>query len=289
MAALEMSPQVARRELGKELRQRRERAGLTAEEVAEEVDSSQSQVTRVESGDRTCSKELFARLLALYEVEGAPRDRLTELLTIARRRQVPWYRKRYGDLLSKNYDRVLGFEEDATHRLDYQAVLLPAHLQTREYAFAVTGSGWAALGPDQIDGLVEIRMARQLRLTGENPLNLDCVITQAALTFHVGGRDAMKQQLGHLLEVTELPNISLRIIPWEGGENGTQNGSFNIFKFADGLDDVAFAESVAGSVLLDQPMDLRRVNRLFTNLAAKALSPEESRDLITNVERELTA
>ncbi|MEU8132168.1 helix-turn-helix domain-containing protein [Streptodolium elevatio] len=282
------SPSRARRELGKALRGLRDQTGDTAEEVGAQIRLSGSQVTRIETGERTCSAKAFAALMDLYEVDGERRAELEDLAKLARRRQQPWWQEQYGDTVSAKYARLLEYEHDATARLDYQTVLLPPHFQTEGYARAVTAVGFAALGPDQVDALVEVRMIRQHRLNGENLLTVTAVVTQAALDFHVGGLKVHKAQLRHLLEVTRLPNVSLRVIPYEQGENGTQAGAFNILQLPGDAPDVAFAESVAGNVMLDAPLDVRRLNRLFRNLADVALDPEESRALIQRVERDLT-
>lgn len=282
------SPNRARRELGKALRRLRDLAGYTSEEVGAQIEVSGSQVTRIETGERTCSVKAFAALMELYDVDDDMRTELEELAKQARRRQQPWWQEQYGDTVSAKYARLLEYEHDATVRLDYQTVLLPPHFQTEDYARAVTAVGFAALGPDQVDSLVEVRMIRQHRLRDENPLTVTAVITQAALNFHVGGLEVQKAQLRHLLEVTQLPNVSLRVIPYEQGENGTQAGAFNILQLPGGAPDVAFAESVAGNVLLDAPLDVRRLNRLFRNLADVALDPDQSRALIQRTERDLT-
>lgn len=39
-------------------------------------------------------------------------------------------------------------------------------------------------------------------------------------------------------------------------------------------------ESVAGSLTMDDPRDLRRLHRIFGNLSRAALDPDKSRDLI---------
>ena len=77
------------------------------------------------------------------------------------------------------------------------------------------------------------------------------------------------------------PSIDLRVIPYEHGEQAAQIAAFMILQFSDeDVPDVAFGESVAGSLTWDDPRDVRRLHRLFRSLADAALSPGESRDLI---------
>jgi hypothetical protein len=246
--------------------------------VGAEIGVTAAQVTRIETGDRTCTDEMFDRFVILYGIDGQELAELRELLEQARDETPPWWFA-FGEVVSANYATVLEYEVDARRRRDYQPVLIPAHLQTEAYSREVTSLGWLALGPDQVDSLVEVRSIRQRRLHEPNPLFIEAVITQAAITFEVGGPDVHRQLLDHLLEITELPNVDLRVIPYKAGAGGTHTGAFNVFSYDD-EPDVAFSEGVSGSVFMNDPRDLVRVNRLFKNLRNVALSAEATRELI---------
>ncbi|TDC18516.1 hypothetical protein E1265_25100 [Streptomyces sp. 8K308] len=142
------------------------------------------------------------------------------------------------------------------------------------------------MGVDQIDGLVKVRMVRQREKLFEtpNPLECDCLITQAALEFQVGGPEVHRRQLQHLLDLSEHPAVTMRVIPYAKGEEGCQISGFRILQFpGDQVPDVAFGESVAGSLTMDDPRDLRRLHRLFRGLTDVALTPVETRDLVARI------
>ncbi|MDX6328413.1 MAG: hypothetical protein QOI83_796, partial [Streptomycetaceae bacterium] len=68
------------------------------------------------------------------------------------------------------------------------------------------------------------------------------------------------------------------------GEEGMQISGYRIFQFpGEDMPDLAFGESVVGSLILDDPRDLRRLHRLHNNLSAVALNPHASRDLIAKM------
>ncbi|RCG17912.1 XRE family transcriptional regulator [Sphaerisporangium album] len=285
--AVPSSPLTARRKLGAELRRLRDLAGLTADQVGEQIGCHGSKISRIETAKRTCTLSDFRRLMELYEVDDKRRAELEELCKHGRQKTPPWWHA-YGDVISANYAEFLAYEADAVESREYQTVFLPGLLQTEDYARAVTAVGFAALGPDQVDSLVEVRMARQRRLQEDDPLSITAVVTQAALRFRVGGADVQRAQLDHLLAISALDNVCLRVIPFEQGENGTYTGAFTIFSFPDEADsDVGFAESVAGSTFMDDPRDLRRLNRLFANLSRAALSAEDSLKLIEDAKKEV--
>jgi transcriptional regulator with XRE-family HTH domain len=271
--------------LGRALRRLRDEVhGMTIVEVAERLGCDNSVISRIETGKRPCSQEHFAKLMDIYEVSEEQREDLAELHAASRERRPPWWVK-YNEVIVTSYERFLAFEDAADEVSEYQLGLVPGLLQTERYARAVTAVGFASLGPDQVDGLVEVRMVRQrnLLLEAGTPLKCHYVMTQAALDFHVGGREARQQQLRHLLDMSDHHSVELQVIPYEKGEDGCQLANFTIFKFPGDVPDVAFSDSVAGSLTLDDPRDLRRLHRLFGSLASVALSPSKSRDLIARI------
>lgn len=270
---------------GRALRRlRNEAKRFTIAEVAAQLDCDVSLISRIENGKRVCSQKHFAQLMDLYEVPAGQRDELVELHSATRERLQPWWAP-YGEVISAQYERFLGFEAAASTVREYQVGILPGLLQTEAYAQAVTGVGFASLGPDQIEALVEVRNLRQRHCLHETESPLECqyVIAQATLDFQVGGKHTHQDQLAHLLEISTHPSVDLRVIPYEKGEQAAQISAFRILQFSDeDVPDVAFGESVAGSLTLDDPRDLRRLHRLFRSLTDAALSPEESRDIIAH-------
>ena len=276
---------MARMSLGAALRRHRDEIkGMTLAEVAGHLGVTDSLLSRIETGKRTCSQKLFAELMDLFEVPEVERDELSTLLADSRDRKLPWWAT-YREFISASYERFLAFEDAAEQVLEYQLGPIPGLLQTEGYARAVTAVGFASLGPDQIDGLVEVRMLRQRHtLDGASPLTCRYVITQAALEFRVGGQQTHRHQLQRLLKLSERDTIDLRVIPYEKGEEGTHAGAYSIFQFPGGdMPDVAVSESMVGSLILDDPRDLRRLHRLHKNLTAAALDPQKTRDLIARI------
>lgn len=282
------SPLAARRKLGAELRILRDRQGLTAEEVGVHLSCHNSKVSRLELAKRACSKKDFEALMDLYEVDDTKRSELRELMIRGNQRVPPWWHK-YNDVITATYEEFLSYEAEATSCREYQSLLIPGMAQTADYARAVTGRGVAALGPDQVDALVEVRLRRQERLTEKDPLRVELLILEAALRLQVGGPRVMEAQLEHLAEIWSLDNVLLRIIPFEAGENGASTGAFTLFATTSENDtDVAFVESAeATTSFRDDPLAVRRLSRLFRNLSEAALSAEDSVALIQRIKREL--
>jgi transcriptional regulator with XRE-family HTH domain len=281
------SPLAARRRLGDELRHLRDRAAMTTEDVGRYLHCHNSKISRIETAKRTCTRADFEGLMTLYEVEGPKLAELTALMVRARQRVQPWWHA-YMDVLSANYAEFLAYEAEAARCVEYQSVFVPALLQTPDYAQAVTNRGISALGPDQVDTLVAVRMRRQERLRDVEPLLLDMIVAESALHFCVGGPEVMRAQLRHLVAVSMLENVSVRVTPFTAGENGVSTGAFTLFAPGKEQDaDVAFTETTeATTEFRDDALAVRRLRRLFSNLSAASLSEQASRELIERIEKE---
>lgn len=285
--AVPSNPRSARKQFGANLRRRREDRGFSAEEVGSEIGCSASKITRIETGERSAHPDDFGRLMDFYDVPDAEQEHLGALFRAGRRRTKEWWHA-YGDVLTKNYAEHIAREAESDEVWEVQQGFVPAMCQTEAYARAVTSIGYAALGPDQIDALVEVKMRRQLRILSEDPMRFNAVITEAALRFQCGGPQAHLEQLQHLRTVMELPHVDLRIIPFSKGESGIVTGGYTLF-WRDGQDEPtdAFAEAVAGNVYIDDALGLRRLSRLYRYLSEAALPAEESVDLIDRTQKEL--
>ncbi|WP_331738461.1 helix-turn-helix transcriptional regulator [Embleya sp. NBC_00896] len=277
----------ARRDLGDELR--KIRGKRTATSVAADLGVSPSTVTRTETGERVCTEEYFHALADALGVTGDKRQSLEELAIAVWDADPPWWAK-FADVLSANYAALLEYEESARRRRDFQINVIPAHLQTPDYSEGVTAVDFAGLSRDTIDDLVAIRLERQRRVfEGPEPrLELEAVVTEAVLRFEVGGSAVHREQLARLLEATELPNVSLRVIPFTAGAGGSYTSPFQILSYDGEQPDVVFGQGVAGSTFMNEPREVRRFDRLFTNLCKHALSPDDSRALIATIKKDTT-
>jgi len=273
----------ARRDLGAELRRRR--GNRTATDVAAELNVSPSTVTRTELGERDCSEAFFHKLADALGIDGPERAAL-EAKVISLANSTPTWWEKYGDVVSANYATLLGYEETAVRRRDYQTVLIPAHVQTRDYAMAVTSASFNGLGRHQIEDMVAIRETRQLRLTNEPALELDVLRPQSALMFVVGGAAVHREQLAHLIDVSRRPNVSIRLIPWGAGEGATFPAPFQILSYGDDEPEVVFGQGISGSTFMEEPRDVRRLSSAFRDLAGYALNRDDSRELIASIMKE---
>jgi len=273
-----VSPTVRRRRLAFELRRLRERTQWTLEEVAEQLAWSATKVSRIETCRVGIALKDVGALLDLYQVDPAKREELIDLARDSRKKG--WWQA-YSDL-SSEYTTYIGLEAEAASMRSFASVVLPGLLQTEGYARAVIRSALLISSPGEIERRVEVRMARQKLLVQEEPLRLWTVLDEAVIRRPIGGSDVMRSQLKQLLDVADLPNVTVQVLPFAVGSHPGTNGAFEILEFPGLADpDVVFMENFTGSLYIERETDVYRYSLVFDHLRAKALDPDNSRRLIT--------
>ncbi|MFD7707756.1 helix-turn-helix domain-containing protein [Streptomyces sp. NPDC059785] len=281
--ASNVNPTVRRRRLGQELRRLRENKGMTAEEVADRLLVSQSKISRLENGRRSISQRDVRDLCGVYEVED---QRVVDsLMQMAKdSRQQGWWHS-FGDI---PYSVYIGLETDAASLRVYDPQVVPGLLQTRSYAEALITGALPEAAPGDIDKRVQVRMRRQERITeADNPLRLWAVLDEAPLRRLVGNRSLMREQLEHLVEQSQLPHVTVQVIPFEMGAHPGLNGQYAILEFADTADSsVVYIEGVTSDLYLEKANDVQQYSVMYEHLRAQAMNVEQSRQFIADLAKE---
>lgn len=276
------SPTVRERRLARALRQLRDDAGLTIEEVGEKLELSASTISRMETAQVGIRARDLRDLLDTYGVTGTQRD---QLLQIAReRRQQQWWQE-YMDLPNI---AVAGFEADASTISQYSTQLVPGLLQTEAYARAVLEAIRLDAKPGDIQRRLELRIHRQERLTSETAPEYWVVLDEAVVRRRVGGPTVMAEQLQHLVEATRLPNVTLQVLPFTSGAHAGMDGEFTVLHYRESSDpDVVYIENTGNDVYLENPEVTRRYNKIFDHLRAAAQNPGESIRTLGTIQSQL--
>ncbi len=279
------SPTLRRRRLGAALRQLRERSEIPREEVAEKLDCSASKIGRIENGDVGVRRRDLDDMLDLYAVDDA--DQRDELHALAResKKRDGWWRK-YSDLPNR-YLRLIELETVATSFRWFEPMVVPGLLQTEEYARAVIRTGRPTDNAEEVERRARVRMTRQELLTGDDPPEFWTILDEAALRRVMGGPVVMRGQLERLAELADLPNVTVQVLPFTHGGHEAVAGAFTILRFPDRDPDIVYVDGFAGDFYLEEEADVRGCSLVFDHLAAAALSPPQSVDLIGEVARGL--
>jgi transcriptional regulator with XRE-family HTH domain len=266
------------RQLGARLRELRDGAGLTGEEVARLLGRAHSTLSRWETGGLLPRPPDVYFMLDLYGVEGTERDALLRSVREARERE-DWE----VDVSVKVIDYA--WMEGRAWKVEaFQDSVLPGLLQTPDYAREVLRAWDPAATPQWIERTLAARIARQRRLTADDPLQLSAVLGEGALRLLVGGPQIMRAQLRHLVDLAGRPGIALRVLPFAAGAQAGITGSFKILRFHDDQD-VATVETRGGDVYLE---DVEPFAQALRRLSAAALPQRKSLAMIAAMRREFT-
>ncbi|WP_372490827.1 helix-turn-helix domain-containing protein [Actinomadura terrae] len=268
-------PTVLRILLGAQLRRLREARGISTEQAGYEIRGSHSKISRMELGRVGFKERDVADLLTLYGVTD-PGDRAT-LLELAKEANTPGWWHRYGDVLPSWFEVYLGLEEAASLLRTYELQFVPGLLQTEDYARAVVRLGFSDASEEEVERRVQVRTTRQERFTSPGAPTLWAVLDEAVVRRPLGGRAVMRRQLRHLIEMSELPNVTLQLVPFGAGGHAAAGGPFTILRFAEpGLSDVVYLEQLTSALYLDKPTDVDTYMRAMNNLCITAARPDDT-------------
>jgi transcriptional regulator with XRE-family HTH domain len=267
------SPTARRRELGYMLRSFRLDAGLTTEEVADRLGVSRSKVSRLENGRRGAGKADIARLCEIYQVDDEGRLRLAELAAGGKERA--WWQR-----LNLRYGDYVGLESEAESISDYGLAIVPGLLQTPDYARALVRAGGPTLPSGVVEERVQARVTRQRILSSAAVPALVAVLDESVLHRVVGSPGVMLEQMRKLLEISRLPNVTIRVVPFDAGVVHSVN-KFIILRFAlADIPDIVFVEDIAVDRYLEDRHEVEAYSATFQRLVDMSADADASRAMI---------
>jgi hypothetical protein len=276
-------PTVRRILVGAQLRRLREERGITRDDAGYVIRGSGSKISRLELGKVSFKERDISDLLSHYGVEDG--DQREAILTLARDANAPGWWHNYDDVLPTWFETYVGLEEAASLIRTYEVQFIPGLLQTEDYARAVTVAGRPDLHRDETDRRVKLRAARQQLLLTRSPApRLWAVIDEGALRRPIGGSRVMRGQLEHLVELGQLPNISIQIMPFRFGGHAAEGGAFSILRFPEPeLPDVVYVEQLVSALYLDKREQVDRYAQIFDRLTVDSQPPDLSADTLRKI------
>ncbi|HWC79321.1 MAG TPA: helix-turn-helix transcriptional regulator [Pseudonocardiaceae bacterium] len=281
------SPVVARWDLGRRLKEKRDLLGLDGPEVRRLTGISPSYLSDVEGGKKSIPAARLDTLVGAYEFSRDEAEELHRLRVQAGERG--WWSK-YTALFTPEILRMFGYEHGAEAVLSFNNSVIIGLLQTRDYAQAMIESGSPNTRLAECGRRVEARMIRQRRLTGDDPVRLTAVLSEAALRQRIGGPDVLLAQLRHLADLIDAhpDTLDVLIVPFGAGGHPAIGGSFHLFTFpTSALPSLAWQETVTSTEIIEDAVKVREYGLAHAGAVKAALSKSESLDLINEVATEL--
>ncbi|GIH90964.1 helix-turn-helix domain-containing protein [Planobispora siamensis] len=282
------SPTLRRRRLAVELRRLREAAGLTGVQVAKELRWSTSKVSRLETGQVVPQEGDVEKLLRYFNADSETSGRLLGLTRDAHRKG--WWEK-YAEDMPEQVITLAGLEDEAAEIRSWYANVVPGMLQTYGYASVINGlyQSLQALPSGKIERRTQFRLRRQELLTS-GKLDYSTILDEAVLRRRYGSQEVMKEQLRWLLEVSDSPNVSIRVLPLDAS-HPADGSHFILMKFPEvpGLgtlyDELLYTEDFPVSSLAEDESVVYMYSILYGNLEKVALDQRQSKKLIASLAR----
>ncbi|MFG2882105.1 Scr1 family TA system antitoxin-like transcriptional regulator [Streptomyces sp. NPDC048297] len=263
--------------LGKQLKLLRERAGFGQREFGAMLGYGPDLISAVERGVRTPRPELLEKADDLLDAKGLFKEvipQVEEAMARARTRHPEWYR---------NYAAM---EADAVELHFYANQAMPGLLQTEDYAQAVFRQRRPFLSEETIEKRVADRLSRQQVFERWPAPIVSYVLEEVLLDRPIGGAAIFKAQLYNLLRVGGMRNVEIQVMPTHRAEHPNLDSAFNLL-VPKGHSQVAYMEAQGFPQLIADAEEVRKIADRYGIMRAMALSPMETRTLITQKLEEL--
>jgi hypothetical protein len=267
------------------------KARMTVRAAANELEWSEPKIWRIETGQTAMRSHDVDLMCRIYGVDA---ELTTALVGLAKETKSRGWWHAYGDVIPSWFDVYVGLEAAAGEIHWYESELVPGLLQTADYAAALIRSAVPDLDADEVDRRVAFRMSRQALLA--RPVaapELTVVLNEAVIRRPVGGARVMAEQLTRLIDVGELPNVSVRVLTFSVGFHlGAISGPFVLLRFPadragrDPEPPVVYMENPTGALYLDKSQEVDYYATTFADVLDRT-DETASRELMAAVVRGL--
>ncbi|WP_460301903.1 helix-turn-helix domain-containing protein [Actinocorallia aurea] len=179
--------------------------------------------------------------------------------------------------LASWFEFFLGHEATSVEIRTYEPAYVPGLLQTEGYIRITSTSG-------QVN---EEDIARRLSRAAilhrdEDPPHLFAVIEESALLRSLGNREAMREQLRHLLAMSALSHVHIQVAPMDAQWHPGFNGALTVFTTPE-IKRVGYVEAQFGGRVIQGQHESWRLSVRFDEIRGAALSEDASRELIRHI------
>jgi transcriptional regulator with XRE-family HTH domain len=265
------------RALGIALRKARKERNVTLRELGERIGRHSGEISRWENGERPLTPERVAQILAALGING---DRYQDIVSLAYdTKNPPWVATTLPER-EQQLSALIDFEQTAKQITAVSPLLVPGLLQTSDYIRSIMVSG--KVPPNELPTRVAVRIGRRDAITRTDPVRFVALIGEAVLHQIVGDRAVMIEQLRHLLDMSQLSNVDVRIIPFNTGWHPALEGSFTIIESKHSTPIVQLANR-RSTLFVHEDDDIEAYKQAVDQLHSVALSPEESSRLVAGI------
>ncbi|WP_459955874.1 helix-turn-helix domain-containing protein [Nocardia sp. IFM 10818] len=295
---------VSRRAFGKFLRALREQAHKSTLAAGLRIEISRQTIMRLEDGLPTkVTTPQLESLLDFYGVHPADRDKALELWREVRQQDKiakvqgtakGWWHGFSGQYLT-HFAHYLRLEADTNRMTTHQLVLVPGLLQAPEYRRSLLQADEPNASAEEVERGLELLAIRRRERLDSKDFHVLALLSEAVLRHQPGNSSVMAGQLRQLIEDSERPNVSVRVLPFEVGMHaGLTVLSFTLLQFPRLPNklvepSVVYTEGSEGALYLERGDVIDRFSEAITSMQRVALSESATRDLVLKIAKEYPA
>ncbi|MFH8836369.1 Scr1 family TA system antitoxin-like transcriptional regulator [Streptomyces sp. NPDC017868] len=250
---------------GEILKERREEAGLTQNELGRRVFVSGAYIGLFEQGIRKPRLDVSVRIDGVLQTGGFFERTVRKLIDAS-----PY---------ASYFVEAAELETMATKLCEFAPLVVPGLLQTAAYARAVTVAGNPFATEEYVEEKVTARIDRARILKGATRPELWVALHENTLLTPVGGPARMADQLDHIASLIWDRSALVTVIPRSVGAHASMDGMLRLMEFAD-QPPTAYTETSFSGTLLDDPAVVKQAQHAYDLLRVASLSPKASLDLI---------
>ncbi|MBV7245475.1 Scr1 family TA system antitoxin-like transcriptional regulator [Streptomyces sp. MW-W600-10] len=268
------------RRLGAELRRMREHIGMTINEAATLHRTDRTTVSNTESARSGVSGDRVRVWANNYR---CPDARYIDALEAMTRERGPNWWDEYRDSLPASLLDIAEMEYYASKLRSAQIMHIPGMLQQPDYMRGIFAEAVPTMDPADLDRHIEFRVRRAALLDRSDSPSCEFLIHESALRMRFGDRSVLRRQLECLLEQSDRPNITLRVVPFDAG--GFANaGSSTLYACGPvpALDTVQI-DVPTGVTFLHAETYLVNYRAVLDRMRERAIEPEASVGFIRQV------
>jgi len=262
-------------ELGDALQTLRKGAGMTLRALEQRVGMSNAKISLWENGRRLPSIEDLTTVLDAFGVTGDDRERL---LALRREAEGPGELVAGPTTIGAQLTKLIDQESGARRITDVAPLLVPGLLQTADYAYAILGRY-----PDAAVR-VRLRTGRSEILTrSHDPVEFHALIDNEVLVRNIAPPAVMAAQLRHLLQMAELPNVTIQLVSSTlAGFTPLLNGPFILMEFPTATTSVHL-EHHSASATIWKEQDVSQFIAAVEEITNAAMTPDHTSEVIAEL------
>jgi transcriptional regulator with XRE-family HTH domain len=281
------APTIGQLVLSRQLQARRTKAGLSRDEAGKLLRVTAATIRRMEMAEVTLKIPYLQILLPAY---GVLDDETAVFLRLTDEANRPGWWQRFHDVLPDWFSGYVSLEEAARTIRTYEPHFVPGLIQTEDYAREIltTGAVGRMTDPHRIERHVALRMERQDLLTRPDAPAYWAVLDETVLRRPVNSAAVMRAQIDRLMEVAELPNVTIQIAEFSSGHHPGTYSPFVLFRFGvPEVPDMVYIEYLTGALYLDEDSEVSQHMEAMDRVVAHAESTSRTKELLEKFRREL--